>query len=412
MIPTTSSRFMLPGFALVAGLVVMSGTARAGNGIHPRTPVKWEPEPACMTIVDRSVDAKLTFNYSIPYEDTRPDNAVDEVEDSRRHQFIAFCHGHSVQQPLPVWLSMADVDAAKGVGIIDMGGVAAEDILELNPEWKDCFTRITADDARREILFAEANKPVVWDTTGLAAGAYIVSGYTWEPVFNIWSVRPGVVKVVDDPDPAKNGPALAITNRNEVKYGDEVLMLTGCVDAMDGSTITGYWSLTDNADVLDWKPFAAGTPVSGDSFELPFMAPPEAVGGPVTIKIEITDPMDRKFTAHMLTLADFLQGSAGESGDCSDTGNFIGMPGCEGSDDGGGTTGGDSSGPGVTSTGTPDTTPTTAATGTTGEGGSSEETGTTPQTGEGSCGGCTLGGGGVPAVLLGPWLLWATRRRR
>lgn len=409
MMSTMSGRLVLSGSALVAGLVVIGApaTAWAANGIHPRTPVKWEPEPACMTIVDRSVDAKLTFNYAIPYEDLRPENATDEVEDSRRHQFIAFCRGHSVQQPLPVWLSMADVDAAKGVGIIDMGGVAAEDILELNPAWKDCFTRITADDARREITFAEVAKPVVWDTTGLAAGAYIVSGYTWEPVFNIWSTRPGVVKVIDDPDPSKSGPALAITNRNEIRYADEVLLLTGCVDAMDGSTITGYWSLTDDSDNLDWKPFEADTPVSGESFELPFMAPAEAVGGPVTIKIEITDPMDRKFTAHMLTLADFLPGSAGDSGECSDSGSFIGMPGCEASsgDGSGGATSGDSSGEagGASSA-------ETTATGTTGPG-ESEETGT-PETGDGGCGGCTLGGGGVPAVLLAPWLLWATRRRR
>ena len=63
-----------------------------------------------MTIVDRTVDAKLVLNYTIPYEDTEVTS--DEVADSRRHQFLAFCRGHSRQEPLPVWLTDADVAAA------------------------------------------------------------------------------------------------------------------------------------------------------------------------------------------------------------------------------------------------------------------------------------------------------------
>jgi hypothetical protein len=121
---------------------------------------------------------------------------------------------------------------------------------------------------------------VVWDTSGLAPGAYVVAGYTWEPVFNIWSQRGGVVKVIDDPDRSKTGPALAISNGEEIKYPDEVLTVVGCVDAMDGSTLTGYWARTDDDtnDVLEWMPFAADTPVEGDSFALPFM-PPRGLGG-------------------------------------------------------------------------------------------------------------------------------------
>ena len=88
---------------LGVGLLVLlsSRAAQASNGIHPRTPVVWEPAPACMTVVDRSVEAKLELKYTIPYEDLRPVDANDEVDDSRRHQFIAFCAGHSPQQPLP-----------------------------------------------------------------------------------------------------------------------------------------------------------------------------------------------------------------------------------------------------------------------------------------------------------------------
>ncbi len=408
-----TSRLILPGSALVLTVLVTIGTARAGNGTHPRTPVKWEPVPACMTIVDRSVDATLTFNYTIPYEDLRPENAIDEVDNSRRHQFIGFCQWHSPQEPLAVWLSAADVETATAAGLVDAGSVAAEDILEENPAWQQCFTRVTGDDERRLITFAEASKPVVWDTAGLPAGPHVISGYTWEPPFNTWSVRPGVVKVIDDPDPAKTGPALAIMNRNEILWLNDSLTITGCIDALDGSTITGYWALTDDdtQDVLEWMTFGEDTPVSGDSFELMFTPPAPAIGESVVIKIEIVDPMDRSYTAHVLDLVDVLDVPApggGETGECSDGGNFISMPGCGSSGDA--SSGGDGSGgPGVTSMA--GATDPTAPTGTTGDGGS-EETGTTPETGDGGCGGCTLGVGGAPAALLAPWLLWATRRRR
>lgn len=402
---------MLLGSALVLST---STTARAGNGIHPRTPVKWEPTPACMTIIDRTIDAKLEFTYQIPYEDLPPQDATDEVDDSRRHQFIGFCAQHSPQQPLPVWLSAADVMAAEQVGIVKLADTEPEAIFETNPMWKDCFTRITADDARRPITLAEAKKPVVWDTTGLAVGAYVISGYTWEPVFNIWSPRPGVVKVIDDPDPTQSGPAMAITNRDEIKYADEVLTVVGCVDAMDGSTMTGYWALTDDdtLDVLEWMPFAADTPVDGDTFELPFMPPPATVGGQIAMKVEVIDPMDRKYTAHMSELASILAGSDGESGECPDSGNsFISQPGCG--------TSGDSEGSGGV-TGSVGSSSTAAVTGSeggsvsaSGSGTSGEGTGATtaPMQGEGGCGGCVQGSGGSGWLLLPPWLLWVRRRR-
>ncbi len=396
-------RVTLLGSALV--LVLAPGLAWAGNGIHPRTPVEWEPEPACMTVVDRSVDPIYQFNYTILMEDLRPENAVDEVPDSRRHQFIGFCRGHSPQQPLTAWLSAADVEAAKQVGIVD-GVVEPDEILESMPEWKDCFFRITPDDQRRPITFAEAAKPVVWDTTGLAPGAYVINGYTWEPVFNIWSVRPGVVKVIDDPDPAASPPALAISNGEEIKYPDEIFSFTGCVDAMDGSTVTGYYAVTGDGDVLDWKSFAADTPVDGDSFELQLMPPVEAVGQQMAIKVEITDPMDRTYTAHMRELAAVLDGS-GDSGECMESG-FISMPGCDGSESG------EEDESGVPTTGAAGSTG-PGATGNTGDSGATGETGdagVNMQPGDGGCGGCALGGEGSPALLVGPWLLWARRRRR
>ncbi len=319
-----------PGCAAVVVAIGLSGAdvARAMDGIDPRQPVIWEPTPACMTLVDRSNDPNVSFVYTLVAEDLRPGNAIHEVEDSRRHQFIAFCQATSPQDPLPVWLSLADVMAAADIELLMPEDVKSEDILESNPDWSGCFTRITEDDERRLITFAAASEPVVWDTTGVPAGAYVVAGYTWQPVFNTWSKRSGVVKIVDDPDPAVNGPAAAISTgsvppsaggEDTIIYSDDMLLLTGCVDALYGTTMTGYWAKTQGVTgtELEWEPFASDVPVTGETFELPFSPP--VSGTSVAIKIDFEDPMDRRYTAHMLTLIDILPGSA--PAECDDDGN-------------------------------------------------------------------------------------------
>ncbi len=352
-----------------------------------------------MTIVDRTVDAKLVLNYTIPYEDTEVTS--DEVADSRRHQFLAFCRGHSRQEPLPVWLTDADVAAAAAKTLIDPVNVDPEDVFETSAEWKDCWFRITGDDQRRPITFAEAAKPVVWDTTLLPVGPYVIAGYTWEPAFNIWSERIGVVKVIDDPDPSMSPPALALTNGEEIKFGNEVLTLIGCLDAMDGSTITGYWSLT-TGEGLDWQMFASDVPVSGDSIELDFIPPPESFGEQIAMKVEITDPMDRRFTAHLDTLATILP-PASETGGCPDTGgNFIGDPSCDSGTSGNPTSTGPtgSSGPDAGSGGA----------GSSGGGSDTSGPGEVPKVDGCACSGA--GTGGAPlAALVGLGLLLPRRRR-
>lgn len=398
----------LPGSAFVLAILAASAPARAGNGTHPRTPVLWEPAPACMTIVDRTVDSKLSLVYTIPYEDTEP--TADEVDDSRRHQFFAYCHGHSRQEPLPVWVTELDIAAAAAKKLIDPADVDAENVLETSTLWKDCWYRVTGDDQRRPITYDEAMKPVVWETAGLPVGGYVIAGYTWEPAFNTWWERSGVVKVIDDLDPAASPPALALSNGEEIKFSDEVLTLRGCLSAMDGSTITGFWSRTDN-DVLDWQVFASDVPVAGDEFELDFMPPPEAVGESIALKVEIVDPMDRRFTAHMDDLATILPGIDGETGGCEDTAvNFIGDPGCGDSSSGGGSTG-DGGSSGDASTGAVVTGG--EASGTSGADTSGgDETG--PTEAPGKDGGCGCVAGDAPAslslALIGLALL--LRRRR
>lgn len=397
---------------MICALVALAPlVALAGNGTHPRTPVKWEPRPACLTIVDRTQSSVLEFGYSIPYEDLRPEDAVDEVDNSRQHQFVAFCRPHSVQLPLPVWLSQADVDIAAEKMLVDPADLKPEDVIETSAEWSDCFVRITGDDERRLITFAETMKPVVWDTTGLPAGPYVINGYTWEPAFNIYSLRPGVVKVVDDPDPAASPPVLAISNQlgEEIVYETEELRLFGCASAMDGATITGYWAQTDNdGGPLEWHSFAEDTPIAGEDWELMFAPPPETVKKLIALRVDIKDPMDRVYTAHMDLLASVLEGSPSMTGGDCDGSGFIAEPGCGGSSS-------EESGEPGSSGGTADGTGGAGSGGPT-DGGSSGGAGEgstgamqTPGEGEG-CAGCAVG-----AVGAAPWwlvVLALGRRRR
>jgi len=260
------------------------------------------------------------LDYGIPFED--PEITPDEVADSRRHQFIAFCRDHSRGEFLPIWLTWTDVDAAAAKALIDPMLLEDEDVLETSTVWKDCWFRITPDDARRPITFAEAMKGVDWDTTALAAGAYVVQGYTWEPSVNIYSQRPGIIHVVDGPDLTAVGPAAAVSTVIDFMFAEDTLQLEGCTRALPGSTLSGYWSHTGGA--LEWMPFAEDVVVDGETFMLPFAPPEDAVQKTVALRIDVTDPMQRTFSAYPSNLLTILPGSSGgTTTGCVPGGSFI-----------------------------------------------------------------------------------------
>lgn len=387
--------------ATIIAVSLVPQVAAAGNGLHPRTPVEWPEDTPCMTVVDRSQGATVHFPYTIPYEDT--DVTPDEVTDSRRHQFVAFCRNHSPQEPLPGWLSWADVGSAVTAGLIKMTDVKDTDVMETNALYKDCFWRITADDARRPIVFAEAMKGVDWDTTGLPAGPYVVQGYTWEPAFNKWSKRPGVVHVVDGPDLAAVAPALAVTTLDDVIFGADTLTLQGCVRAMPGSTLSGYWSLT-TGDALDWQPFAEGAAFMGEAFELPYTPEQAAIGQTVALRVDVTDPMQRTFSGFPLQLLTVLPGGSGTTTDCGDSGSIIGGGSC-----------GETEGTGGTGTGTGGATGGAGSSGGGGagsSGGGASDSASSGQIDPNKPTGCGCGAGGDLGGAAGLVLLWGLGRRR
>ncbi len=304
--------------AVGAYLLALAPVVEAGNGPEPRTPIDWTGAP-CMTIVDRSVSATVHLDYGIPMEDI--EITADEVQDSRTLQFFGFCRALDPQTYLPRWITQADVERAREIGIAPER-VNARNVMESNTDWADCWHRINADDARRPITYAAANEGIDWDTTGLAEGTYVIEGYTWEPPLNIWSSRTGVIKVVDDPDPALSPPAVGITNTQEVIDQSETVSIEGCASAEAGSTLTAYWGLP--AGEVTWEAFIEDEPVRGESFAFEFDPPEEVAGQSVMIRVDITDPSGRSYTHYMRDQV-FILGDPYPS-DCE--GSIFIDPGC------------------------------------------------------------------------------------
>lgn len=330
-----------PALLVLAGLALAPTLAHAGNGTHPRTPVEWSGAP-CMTIIDRSVSPIHEFGYAIPYEDTEV--TPDEVPQSRSHQFFAYCRDHHLEEILPSWITAAEPMAAAAAGLGNLEGVDFElDVLENSPEWADCWTRITADDERRPITFAAAAMPVAWDTTALPAGTWVVEGYTYEPWFNLWSPHPGVFKIVDDPDPAASPPAAALTFVEQTVVYGELGSVSGCVDAMPGTTMTLSWALSGIGSEPTWTAFASEVPVEGASFELPFEPPAEAVSSSVMIRAEFADPLARSWTAHGNQYIAVVEDNGG--GEACEEGGFVTNP-CDTSEGAASDTQGESAGTG------------------------------------------------------------------
>lgn len=310
---------------VIAALVLALPTvAEAGNALHPRTPVDWSGAP-CMTIIDRSQGGTFPLVYTIPYEDT--DVTPDEVDQSRTHQFFAFCRDRHLEELNPGWITEADLNDADAHGLGDAEAVDAElEVLENAPDWADCWVRINGDAERRPITFAAAAEPVPWDTTALPAGTWVVEGYTYEPWANEWWPHPGVFKIVDDPDPAASGPAAALTFAEQtVEYGSDAT-INGCVDAMDGTVITASWALSGFGMEPQWQVFVDQQPIPSGEFELSFTPPLETVSNTVLIKIDVEDPQGRSWTAHAIRYIAVVE-DFGEDG-CDEGGGFVSDP-CE-----------------------------------------------------------------------------------
>jgi hypothetical protein len=281
---------------VILGLAVASipSTARAANGLRPRTPATFG-DPPCLLTVDKRAEPMLHIGYAVSNDDTAL--TADELEDSRRHQFFAL--GHQVfDYQMPVWINQADFDRAQANGDITKE-FGSDDVLESSPAWPPgSWHRITPDDARLPITLEQAQNGVDWDLTAVDPGTWIVAAYTWEPENNIWSYRMGAIRVVDPDATDPIGPSvfLAFDDVAQADVG-EPYAARGCIAAEPGSTMTASWGRIVGLDEPQWVAFVEDAPARDGTFDLEFVPPPEAAQAKIRLRLEVTDPRGNSYVA-------------------------------------------------------------------------------------------------------------------
>lgn len=278
--------------------MALSSPALASNPTHARTPVDWSAQP-CGIVHDRAADGPIVrIDYDIPQEDVEgiSDN---EVDDARRHQFFAFCRGHAVRDLLPTWIDQADIDAAAAKSLPLTENVAPDEILDQNDDWQECWWPITTDEQRRPISFDAAAETVEWDTTGLPPGVYFIEGYTWDPPFNLWTTRPGFIKLIDGPGDRDAHPAVGIAGSNDVVTPDEALTLTACSDLADASVLSVDVALLSPGQPPEWTEVATGLPLPGLSGTVTFTPGPTFAGQAITVRLRSEDGQGRTALAYL-----------------------------------------------------------------------------------------------------------------
>ncbi|PRP95648.1 hypothetical protein ENSA5_37810 [Enhygromyxa salina] len=285
---------LAPIVVLVCAALASPASASAANEAHVRTPVLWPSQ--CARVVDRSVDAPIVhFDYTIPVEDTEP--TLDELPDSRTHQFVALCRQRPVSELLPPWITRDDVDRSVELGLVEADEVSYREILDESTIWTDCFTRITADDDRRPISFEQAAAGVEWDTSAVGPGVYSVSAYTFEPTLNLWRDRPGFVKILDDPDdPEQDLPAIALLVDEQALDPGAPIVVEACVDVLGPAQVELEWARF--APSLDWQALDTLTVDDDGPLSLDLRAPIAAADSEILVRARITDARGRESIGH------------------------------------------------------------------------------------------------------------------
>lgn len=303
-------------------------TASAANGNKPRIPVVWSAAE-CGTVVDRSTTAVAHFEYTVPMEDVPEMRTADEVDDSRTHQFFAFrkLDFASANSPdkLPRWITQADIDRAAMVDpmVVSMvtAGIPTEEILENDTRFvAGDWVRITADDARVPISNAQAALGVDWDVSAIEPGAWTVWGYTWDPILNLWSARPGFVKIIASAAEADAaGPAIALLPEDAQLVGGEAHALAGCVDAPEGSTLTIEWGAVVGSVEPEWHALVEDEPITTGALDLEITLPNEAADDMSLVKLRATvsDPAGKQYVAYSPGSYSVMPGKDDGGGGCS-----------------------------------------------------------------------------------------------
>lgn len=278
--------------------------ARASNGNKARVQVRWPSGLECIQTVDKAHTSTfhIAYDFNGP-DDIPPVDSIDEVEDSRRHQFFAMCRHRHRQEILPRWISQHDFDRAQAFGYPNLNpGLAG--ILDRSPDWGSCALRINSDDARRPITHALAQQGIPWGIASVPSGTYVINGYTWEPPENLWTQpsRPGVVRIWNSRSEGSPAPAAAFDAVASIGYVGQSQSVAGCLAADPGST--AEWSIAELPPLgvpPQWIPLGPAEPAIAGRFDREIVPPTPIVSYGVSkwmLRLVLRDPQGRSYTAY------------------------------------------------------------------------------------------------------------------
>ncbi len=292
--------------AVLAAAFVSGWGGRAhASDQKPRTPPSFGVRP-CLVEVNRAIDPTLVVPYGLPLED--PPSDPPELPDHRTHQFFLACRDLPPDGAMPPWIDEDDVARATMAGLLDTP-VDPADVLALSPAWSEghdgaagtCVVPLVDKSARRPIECASASEPVVFDTTGLPAGGYVLLGYTFEAPANLWTRRLGVAWIHDGDGAAPPAAALTVPwYEGSRLYVGDALTLRGCAAGSAGTTVTVERApVAQAADPAGYVP--VGTVVLAGptcGLALPFVAQAEDAGQAWVVRVRAVAPDGAEFVGY------------------------------------------------------------------------------------------------------------------
>lgn len=281
--------------ALLASLALVD-EASAANGNMPRTPVLYPPH-ACLTTVDRSIDATTTIAVHLPFEDTMITD--DELPDSRQVSYVALCRDHSLIEALPNWVHLDDAERAIEAGLLGEPPQDA-DVLATAPQWQSATGEacmIEMVEGRVPISCEATADGIVWDTTSAPAGNYVVRSQTFAPPDNLWTRRSGVIQIHDgEPLPVAT---LMAPSKDAVAFQQTGYRVVGCMAGPPGTKVSLQWASTAAplADDASWTELAELDACEGE-IDVMFELPESTIYLGLLLRAVATAPDGRSWTGY------------------------------------------------------------------------------------------------------------------
>lgn len=273
----------------VVGFVVYAHAARgfASDSPRPRVPPLF-PRAECLTVVDRAEE--LFVEVSIPYEDNGSDV---ELEGARSLEFFAACREPGLGEELPPWTTWDDVERARELGLVSENP-NPEQVAETSSRWPLHSCLIPVSGRRIPTTCEDLEGGVPWDPSDVPIGNYTLYGYLFAPPTNVWTRRPGIVRVVDGS--SEPGPAVTLYSpwRRGNVHRRPGIVIEGCAAGDASTRVELSWASLQGDET--WTTFAQID--APGSFDARFEPPEGTEYDALIVRAVAVDDRDREWVSY------------------------------------------------------------------------------------------------------------------